>query len=221
MEEDRELSSGAEKVENLASKTPEERERLMADARVEAAKERERAALKQAQEQEEAKRLKERQKKERLAESARRREAKERERTEKAEAREQRREERANKRRRGSGVGGWIAAVVSLGLACLTLATVVTVGAVRMNELEARFENTAREAVYEMAEASEAMDASLTKLRVSEGRSEQRRLLTEVAVGAALLESALEKLPCRRKLLCAFPILSITRGCMRGRSSNG
>lgn len=195
MEEDRELSSGAEKVENLASKTPEERERLMADARVEAAKERERAALKQAQEQEEAKRLKERQKKERLAESARRREAKERERTEKAEAREQRREERANKRRRGSGVGGWIAAVVSLGLACLTLATVVTVGAVRMNELEARFENTAREAVYEMAEASEAMDASLTKLRVSEGRSEQRRLLTEVAVGAALLESALEKLP--------------------------
>ena len=38
MEEDRELSSGAEKVENIASKTPEERERLMADARVEAAK---------------------------------------------------------------------------------------------------------------------------------------------------------------------------------------
>ena len=201
MEEDRELSSGAEKVEKLSGSTPEERERLMADARVEAAKERERAAIAKAQEQEEAKRLKERQKKERLAESARRREAKERERTEKAEAREQRREERANKRRRGSGVGGWIAAVVSLGLACLTLATVVTVGAVRMNELEARFENTAREAVYEMAEASEAMDASLSKLRVSEGRSEQRRLLTEVAVGAALLESALEKLPLSQEAL--------------------
>ena len=40
MEEDRELSSGAEKVEKLSGSTPEERERLMADARVEAAKER-------------------------------------------------------------------------------------------------------------------------------------------------------------------------------------
>lgn len=200
MEEDRELSSGAEKVENIAGSTPEERERLAADARVEAARERERAALAQAQAQEEEKRLKEREKNERLAEAAHRRESREKERIARAEERERVREERAKERRRregGRGVGGWIAAVVTLGVACLTLASVVAAGAMRMNDLEARLDNAAREAVYEMAEASEAMDASLSKLRVSEGRSEQRRLLTEVAVQSALLESALEKLPLR------------------------
>ena len=90
-------------------------------------------------------------------------------------------------------MGGWIAAVVTLGVACLTLASVVAAGAMRMNDLEARLDNAAREAVYEMAEASEAMDASLSKLRVSEGRSEQRRLLTEVAVQSALFWKAPSK----------------------------
>ena len=216
MEEDRELSSGAEKVENIAGRTPEERERLAADARVEAARERERAALAQAQAQEEEKRLKEREKNERLAEAAHRRESREQERIARAEERERAREERAKERRRregGRGVGGWIAAVVTLGVACLTLASVVAAGAMRMNDLEARLDNAAREAVYEMAEASEAMDASLSKLRVSEGRSEQRRLLTEVAVQSALLESG-------RRRARSSPAVSTarepTRGCCLG-----
>ena len=203
MEEDRELSSGAEKVEKIAGETREQAERLAADERVRAAqeraKERERASIERAEREQEKLRLQEQAKKQRLAEAVRRREEKERARLQKAEARERAREERAREKERRSsgskGVGGWIAAVVSLGVTCLTLAAVVTAGAVRMNELEARYENAAREAVYEMAEAAEAMDASLCKLRVSEGRSEQRRLLTEVAVESALLESALEKLP--------------------------
>ena len=150
MEEDRELSSGAEKVENIAGRTPEERERLAADARVEAARERERAALAQAQAQEEEKRLKEREKNERLAEAAHRRESREQERIARAEERERAREERAKERRRregGRGVGGWIAAVVTLGVACLTLASVVAAGTMRMNDLEARLDNAARDAL--------------------------------------------------------------------------
>lgn len=191
---DEHISSGAEKVERLAA---EEQERKNADERVEAAKERERAEMQRAEEQEAGRRLKEREKQEKLAERAHLREEKEAERMKKAEQREQQREERAEeRRRRGSGgVGGWIAAVVSLGVACITLAAVVTAGSYRMNELEARMDGAAQEAVYEMAEASEAMDSSLSKLRVSEGRSEQRRLLLDLAINSALFESALEKLP--------------------------
>lgn len=191
---DENISSGAEKVERIAA---EEAERRHADERVEAAKARERAALEAAEGQEAKQRQKAQEKKQNLAERAVRREEREEERMQKMQAREEKREKRRKERKqRGSGgVGGWIAAVVSLGVACLTLAAVVTAGSYRMQELEGRMESAAQELVYEMAEASEGMDASLAKLRVSEGRSEQRRLLTELAVNCALFESALEKLP--------------------------
>ena len=129
---------------------------------------------------------------------AQREQAKKAAREKRAQARLRKKEAREKKRsekKRAPGIGGWIAAVASLGTACLALAAVVTAGSVQMNKLNARVENGWRAALFEMVAVSEELDDNLSKLRVSAGAEEQRILLTDVLTDAAVMESALEKLP--------------------------
>lgn len=147
-----------------------------------------------------------REKKEKRAAHARRTEAKERAREEarekrerahsrRAEAKKRRREARSERRRHAPGFGGWLAAVISLGTACLVLATVVTAGALRMNDMQVASENGYRSTLFEMVSVSEELDDNLGKLRISAGADEQRQLLTDILVGTSLMESTLEKIP--------------------------
>ncbi len=147
-----------------------------------------------------------REKKDRLALKAKKRESHDKAREERAKAREAARvrkaENKENKRAhktvrksRTAGFGGWLAAVISLGVVCLALATVVTAGGFRMNEMNVTAENGYRSTLYEMLSVSEDLDNNLSKLRVSSGNNEQRKLLTNVLVDSALLESALERVP--------------------------
>jgi len=148
----------------------------------------------------------EREKKERIAAKMQRREAAEKRREQKMRAREAARERRAQNARhkreqkterknRAPGFGGWLAAVISLGVACLALTTVVTAGAMQMNTVSLDSANHYRAELYEMVSLSEDMDNNFSKLRVSSGADEQRRLLTDILVDAALMESAIEKMP--------------------------
>ncbi len=147
-----------------------------------------------------------REKKERLALKAKKRESHDRAREERAKAREaarvrksenkkNKREHKTQRKNRTAGFGGWLAAVISLGVVCLALATVVTAGGFRMNDMNVAEENGYRATLYEMLSVSEDMDNNLSKLRVSSGSNEQRKLLTNVLVDSALLESALERIP--------------------------
>ncbi len=113
----------------------------------------------------------------------------------KAENRKHKREQRTERRKHAPGFGGWLAAVISLGTAALALATVVTAGAIRMNEMDNAAANGYRSTLYEMVSVSEDMDNNFSKLRVSSGRDEQRRLLTDLLVDSELMESALERVP--------------------------
>ncbi len=147
-----------------------------------------------------------REKKERIALKAKRREAREREKERKLQAREaaharkaedrkHKREQKTERKKHAPGFGGWLAAVISLGTACLVLATVVTAGALRMDSMQTEAESGYRTTLYEMVEASEGLDDDLSKLRVSAGNAEQRALLTDILVNSALMESAIEKIP--------------------------
>ena len=146
-----------------------------------------------------------REKRARLAERRQKQEAREPKLKEKQEARKKAQEKRASQRRdkkksgggkkRAPGIGGWIAAVSVLGAACLALATVVTAGYFRMNDMMVQSANGYRATLYEMVSVSEDMDDNFAKLRVSSGANEQRTLLTEILVDSAMLESALEKMP--------------------------
>ena len=124
-----------------------------------------------------------------------RRQARENAHARKAEERKHKREQRTERRRHAPGFGGWLAAVISLGTACLALATVVTAGAIRMNDITVDVEGGYRSTLYEMVSVSEQLDDDLSKLRVSSGSNEQRKLLTDILVDAALMESALERIP--------------------------
>ncbi len=148
----------------------------------------------------------EREKKERRALTAQRREQREKARTQRmksreatrerrAEARKQRREQSSARRKHAPGFGGWLAAVISLGTACLALGAIVTAGAFRMNDMDLSASNGYRSTLYEMVSVSEDMDNSLSKLRVSSGSREQRALLTDLLVDSRLMESALERMP--------------------------
>ena len=164
-----------------------------------------RELLKHESKSEKQKRL-EREKKERLALRRQKAERKDKAREQKLQARQaahrrkaedkkHKREQRTQRKERSRGFGGWLAAVISLGVACLALGTVVTAGAIRMNEVNMEAGNGARSTLYEMLSLSEDMDNNLTKLKVSSGREEQRRLLTDILVDSALLESSLERIP--------------------------
>ncbi len=162
-----------------------------------------RELLKNETKAERGKRL-EREKKERLAVRRRKIEAREHARENKAKAREathaRRAEDKKHKReqrteRRRNGYGGWLAAVISLGTACLVLGAIVTAGAFRMNDMTVEAEGNARSTLYEMVSACEDLDDSLGKLRVSAGAGEQRRLLTNILVDTALLEASVQRVP--------------------------
>ena len=124
-----------------------------------------------------------------------RRQARDAARARKAEDRKHKREQRTERKNRSRGFGGWLAAVISLGTACLVLGAIVTAGAFRMNEVTLSAENGYRATLFEMVSGSEGIDDSLEKLRVASGANEQRELLTNILVDTAIMESALERMP--------------------------
>ncbi len=148
----------------------------------------------------------EREKKERIALKRQKAAAREKEHEQRMKAREaaherraqnkrHKREQKTERKKHAPGFGGWLAAVISLGVACLALSTVVTFGALRMNDMTLENANGYRSTLYEMVAASEDMDSNLSKLRVSSGVNEQRALLTDILVDSELLESAIERMP--------------------------
>lgn len=177
---EKKLERRAEKIarrEMLKNETKTEREKRIAREK------KERAALKK---QRAADRRKAREDRQKARSAAHARRA-----ADKKHRREQKTERKENRR----GFGGWLAAVISLGVACLALATIVTYGAFEMNGMQVASENGYRSTLYEMVSVSEDMDNNLSKLRVAAGADEQRRLLTDVLVDTALMESALERIP--------------------------
>ncbi len=112
-----------------------------------------------------------------------------------AENRKHKREQRTERRSQGQGIGGWLAAVISLGVASLAMLTVITVGGVNMSNMSEMMGASYRSNLYEITELSENLDANLNKLRLANGVSEQRKLLTDILVDSELMESALERFP--------------------------
>ncbi len=100
-----------------------------------------------------------------------------------------------NGKKRGDGLGGWIAAVVSLGAITLVLSAIVTVGAIRMGQDNASVAGGYRGTVYEFIHIVEEIDDDLDVLRISESPAKQAELLTDILVQTRMAEMGLEKLP--------------------------
>lgn len=98
-------------------------------------------------------------------------------------------------RKRKNEYGGWIAAVVALGVTTLTLGAVVTAGAIDMKETKQGITNAYRGNLYELTSLIENVDGDLDRVRVSASPAQQQRILTDLLVQARLAESVIEKLP--------------------------
>ena len=96
---------------------------------------------------------------------------------------------------RAKGYGGWIAAVVTLGVTTLALATTVTVGAVEMSGLKKGAMSVNKATMYELTGIMEHVDDDLERARISASPVQQSRILTDLLVQVRLAETDFEKLP--------------------------
>ncbi len=111
-------------------------------------------------------------------------------------------EKRANRKERQHtpGFGGWLAAVISLGVTTLALGTMLTLGWLNMNGMQADMAGAHTQSVYELNSIVDNLDTNLSKARVSNSAGEQVRLLSDIAIESEMAEVIIERLPVDNKL---------------------
>lgn len=111
-------------------------------------------------------------------------------------------EKRADRKEREKtpGFGGWLAAVISLGVVTLALGTMVTFGWLNMNGMQADMAGVHVQSVYELNSIVDNLDTNLAKARVSNSSNEQVRILADIAIESEMAETILERLPVETRL---------------------
>lgn len=105
------------------------------------------------------------------------------------------REEKKGKKARTPGFGGWLAAVISLGTACLVLATIVTYGWITMSGMQAGMAGMQAQTLYELNSIVDNLQSNLTKARVASSSYDRTKVLSDIAIQSEMAEVVLERLP--------------------------
>lgn len=98
-------------------------------------------------------------------------------------------------RRHAPGFGGWLAAVISLGVTTLALGTMLTFGWFMANGMQADMVSAHTESIYELNSIVDNLDTNLSKARVANSQPEQIRLLADIAIESEMAETILERMP--------------------------
>lgn len=140
----------------------------------------------------------------RKAERAKMKETKRRERAKKlAEYRERKqrhKEERAMEKaepshRSTNGNGGWLAAVIALGVATLVLASVLTFTFLMPSASDGMLESNYQKSFYSTIEQVDNIDLNLSKILASKDTEAMQRYLVDTAINSELAENDLQQLP--------------------------
>ncbi|MBE5737054.1 MAG: hypothetical protein E7348_01495 [Clostridiales bacterium] len=116
-------------------------------------------------------------------------------RQEKQRAKEQKRKDRQRNRERNRGYGGWLAAVISLGIATLVLASVLTFTFMLPSTNDLSVDSLYHRAFYDAVEQVENIDLNLSKsLATKDGNALQKYLL-DTAINSELAENDIQELP--------------------------
>ena len=94
--------------------------------------------------------------------------------------------ERNERRKNNKGVGGWIAAVVSLSAVSIILASLLLMTVFTPFDGTMAYDVQARRNFYDLVECVDSIDVNLSKLIVSNDSEEQQRLLGEIRVQSTL-----------------------------------
>ncbi|MDE5943708.1 MAG: germination protein YpeB [Clostridia bacterium] len=111
-------------------------------------------------------------------------------------------EKRADKaeRQHAPGMGGWLAAVISLGVTTLALGTMLTFGWLNYNGMQADMADVHTQSLYELNSIVDNLDTNLAKARVSNSANEQVRLFSDIAIESEMAEVVLERMPIESNL---------------------
>ncbi len=110
--------------------------------------------------------------------------------------RAEKRAERNDKaKRRTPGFGGWLAAVISLGVTTLALGTVLTFGWLTMDNMQADMASTYTESLYELNSVIDNLDADLSRAKASSSSRDRVRVLSDIAIESQTAETILERFP--------------------------
>lgn len=167
-------------------------------AQIKAEREARRQLLKSETKKERAKRL--------AAEKAAIQEARREKRLHRAELKRQKLEERREKaaqrardrqknRERNRGTGGWLAAVIALGLSTLVLASVLTFVFMMPTAEGGMLESTYRKSFYDTIEQVDNIDLNLSKALATSDSGALQQYLVNTAINSELAENDLQQLP--------------------------
>ncbi len=111
-------------------------------------------------------------------------------------------EKRADKaeRQHTPGLGGWLAAVISLGVTTLALGTMLTFGWINYNGMQADMAGVHTQSLYELNSIVDNLDTNLAKARVSNSANEQVRIFSDIAIESEMAEVVLERMPVESNL---------------------
>lgn len=110
-------------------------------------------------------------------------------------AAKEKRRENSSGREHAPGFGGWLAAVIALGVTALAMGTLITAGAISISNTNGGIAANYMSQVYEIDEAADIIQNNFSKLRVSSSAEEQATLLTDILIRGEVAETNLERLP--------------------------
>lgn len=98
-------------------------------------------------------------------------------------------------KQRTPGIGGWIAAVTTLGVTTLALGTVVTFGWLTMDNMQADMASGYSRSLYELNAIVDNLDADLSRAQASTSVNDRVRVLSDIAIESEAAEIILERFP--------------------------
>ena len=109
--------------------------------------------------------------------------------------REQKRKDRQKKREQNKGFGGWLAAVISLGVATLVLASVLTFNFLMPTTNDNMLNFSYEKSFYDTIEQVDNIDLNLSKVLASRDKGAIQKYLVDTAINSELAESDIQALP--------------------------
>ena len=108
---------------------------------------------------------------------------------------ENRRRDRQRNKDRNKGYGGWLAAVISLGIATLVLSSVLTFTFLMPSTEDNMLEAAYHKSFYDTVEQVDNIDLNLSKALVTADSGAMQRYLVDTAINSELAENDIQQLP--------------------------
>ena len=108
---------------------------------------------------------------------------------------EQRLKNRQANKERNKGFGGWLAAVISLGVATVVLASVLTFTFLMPNVTNNNLESAYSKSFYDTIEQVDNMDLNLSKSLATSAAQAMQKYLVDLAINSELAENNIQQLP--------------------------